>query len=56
MAPILALAKHLANDGSAIAPGDLVITGSWTGVRHITVGSSAMVTVEAQTALQLTIG
>lgn len=56
MAPLLALAKHLANEGSAIASGDLVITGSWTGVRHLTIGSSAMVTVEAQTALQLTIG
>jgi 2-keto-4-pentenoate hydratase len=56
IAPLVALAKHLARDGDSIAPGDVVITGSWTGVRQVPVASLATVLVDKNIVLELTVG
>jgi 2-keto-4-pentenoate hydratase len=56
IAPLLALAKHLALQGGSIAAGDVVITGSWTGVRQIFVGSVATVRIDNNTLLELSVG
>jgi len=56
IAPLVALAKHLARDGDSIAPGDVVITGSWTGVRQVSVASHAMVIVDENVVLELSVG
>ena len=55
-APLVALAKHLARDGHSIAAGDVVITGSWTGVRQVSAGSNATVIVDQKAALELSVG
>jgi len=55
IAPLVALAKNLAREGSSIARGDVVITGSWTGVRHIPPGSSATVKIGGDTVLELSV-
>lgn len=56
IAPLVALAKHLAREGKSIAPGDVVITGSWTGVRQISLASKATVVVDQKAALELSVG
>lgn len=56
IAPLLALAKHLAREGNSIARGDVVITGSWTGVRHISPGSVATVKIGGDTVLEVSVG
>jgi 2-keto-4-pentenoate hydratase len=56
IAPLVALARHLARDGDSIAPGDVVITGSWTGVRQISVASVATVIVDKNAVLELSVG
>jgi 2-keto-4-pentenoate hydratase len=56
IAPLVALASHLARDGHSIAPGDVVITGSWTGVRQVSVASHAMVKVDDTVVLELSVG
>ncbi|HEV8260324.1 MAG TPA: fumarylacetoacetate hydrolase family protein [Burkholderiales bacterium] len=56
VAPLVALAKHLAREGDSIAPGDVVITGSWTGVRHVSVVSNATVMVDQKAVLELSVG
>lgn len=56
IAPLVALAKHLARDGKSIAPGDVVITGSWTGVRQVSAASLATVIVDDGVALELSVG
>jgi 2-keto-4-pentenoate hydratase len=56
IAPLVALAKHLARDGHSIAPGDVVITGSWTGVRQVSVASLATVSIDRNVVLELSVG
>jgi 2-keto-4-pentenoate hydratase len=56
IAPIVALAKHLARNGESIARGDVVITGSWTGVRQVPVASLATVLVDENVVLELSVG
>jgi 2-keto-4-pentenoate hydratase len=56
IAPLVALAKHLARNGESIAPGDVVITGSWTGVREVPVASLATVLVDGSVVLELSVG
>lgn len=56
IAPLVALAKHLARNGDSIAPGDVVITGSWTGVRQVPVASLATVLVDENVVLELSVG
>jgi 2-keto-4-pentenoate hydratase len=56
IAPLVALAKHLARNGESIAPGDMVITGSWTGVRQVPAASVATVLVDENVVLELSIG
>jgi 2-keto-4-pentenoate hydratase len=56
IAPLVALAKHLARNGESIAPGDVVITGSWTGVREVPVASLATVLVDENVVLELSVG
>lgn len=56
IAPLVALAGHLARDGDSIAPGDVVITGSWTGVRQVSVASLATVIVDENVMLELSVG
>jgi 2-keto-4-pentenoate hydratase len=55
IAPLFAFAERLADEGGSIEPGDVVITGSWTGVRTIAAGSRAVVTVDEDVALELTV-
>jgi 2-keto-4-pentenoate hydratase len=56
IAPLVALAHHLAREGHAIAPGDVVITGSWTGVRRAYARSHAMVKIDDAVVLELSVG
>jgi len=56
IAPLVALARYLARDGDSIAPGAVVITGSWTGVRQVSAGSLAKVTVDDNVMLELSVG
>lgn len=56
IAPLVALANHLARDGDSMAPGDVVITGSWTGVRQVSVVSVATVIVDKNAVLELSVG
>jgi len=56
IAPLVALARHLARDGHSITPGDVVITGSWTGVRQVSVASHAMVIIDDNVVLELSVG
>jgi 2-keto-4-pentenoate hydratase len=55
-APLVALAKQVARKGESIAAGDVVITGSWTGVRPVPVESLWKVLVDDDVALQLSFG
>jgi 2-keto-4-pentenoate hydratase len=56
IAPLVALASHLAREGNSIAAGDVVITGSWTGVRRVYAGSHVMVKVDDAVVLELSVG
>lgn len=56
IAPLVALARQLARDGDSIAPGDMVITGSWTGVRQVSAASHASVIVDESVLLELSVG
>jgi 2-keto-4-pentenoate hydratase len=56
IAPLVALARHHARNGESIAPGDVVITGSWTGVRRVAAASVATVLVDENVVLELSIG
>jgi 2-keto-4-pentenoate hydratase len=56
IAPLVALANHLARNGEAIAQGDVVITGSWTGVRQVPNASLAAVLVDEKAMLTLRVG
>jgi 2-keto-4-pentenoate hydratase len=56
IAPLVALATHLARNGESIAPNDVVITGSWTGVRQVPVASVATVLVDEDVVLELCLG
>jgi len=56
IAPLVAFASHLARHGHSIAPGDVVITGSWTGVRRVYAGNHAMVKVDDTVMLELSVG
>ena len=56
IAPLVALAKHLARHGNSITPGDVVITGSWTGVRQVSAASHASVIIDENVVLELSVG
>jgi 2-keto-4-pentenoate hydratase len=56
IAPLVALARHLAQNGESIAPSDVVITGSWTGLRQVPAASVATVLVDENVVLELSVG